>query len=54
MSKKILVSGSAGYLGTVLVPKLVESGYEITCLDRFSRGLDGFINIVGKDVNIIK
>ena len=54
MSKKILVSGSAGYLGTVLVPKLVESSYEITCLDRFSRGVDDFINIVGKDVNIIK
>ena len=53
-NNKILVSGSAGYLGIILVPKLVESGYQVTCLDRFSRGIDDFTNIVGKDVNIIK
>jgi nucleoside-diphosphate-sugar epimerase len=53
-NSKVLISGSAGYLGTVLVPKLVESGYQVTCLDRFSRGIDNFVNIVGKDVKIIK
>ncbi len=54
INSKILVSGSAGYLGTILIPKLVESGYQVTCLDRFSRGVNDFVNIVGKDVNIIK
>ena len=53
-NSKILISGSAGYLGTVLVPNLIKSGYQITCLDRFSRGVDNFLNIVGKEVDIIK
>ena len=53
-NKKILISGSAGYLGTILIPNLIESGYEITCLDRFSRGIDNFTKIVGENVEIIK
>ena len=53
-NEKILISGSAGYLGTILVPNLIESGYQVTCLDRFSRGIDNFTKIVGEDVEIIK
>ena len=53
-NEKILISGSAGYLGTILVPNLIESGYQVTCLDRFSRGIDNFTKIVGENVEIIK
>jgi len=31
--KKIFITGGAGYIGSKLVPKLLESGYEVTVLD---------------------
>ena len=31
--KKVLVTGSEGYIGTVMVPMLVESGFEVVGLD---------------------
>ena len=34
MPAKILVSGSSGLIGAVLIPSLKSSGYEITCLVR--------------------
>ena len=31
--KRIFISGGAGYVGAVLVPKLLNQGYDITVLD---------------------
>lgn len=38
MSKTILVTGGAGYVGSVLIPKLIDYNYNVKCLDRFFFG----------------
>ncbi|MBU1858286.1 MAG: SDR family oxidoreductase [Verrucomicrobia bacterium] len=39
--KKVLVTGGAGYVGCVLVPKLLEAGYAVVVYDLLLFGADG-------------
>ena len=40
MNKTILVTGAGGYIGTTLVPLLLEQGYQVVALDRYFFGVD--------------
>jgi len=49
---KILIAGGAGYIGSVLIPKLLERGYEIDVIDLFWFGnqLPGQVGVLNKDI----
>jgi Nucleoside-diphosphate-sugar epimerases len=40
MAKTVLVTGAGGYIGSVLVPKLLNKGYHVKAIDRFFFGTD--------------
>ena len=47
--KKVFIIGGAGYVGSALVPKMLESGYHVTVYDLFIYGED----VLEKDPNLI-
>ncbi len=49
---KILVAGGAGYVGSVLVPNLIEHGYEADVIDLlwFGSNLPKEVNVIQKDL----
>lgn len=57
-SKKILVTGGAGYIGAHTVAELISSGYEPVIVDNFSRSdrtlLDGMEKLTHKKVEFIE
>ncbi len=44
---QVCVPGGAGYVGAVLVPKLLARGHRVTVLDNYQFGRDVFANIRG-------
>jgi nucleoside-diphosphate-sugar epimerase len=50
---KVLVTGGAGYIGSVLCRMLIEKGFDVMCLDRFFFGFDSIEEIRDK-IKIIK
>jgi len=45
--KKILVTGGAGYVGSILVRRLLESGYRVICLDKLMFGGESLLDVWG-------
>ena len=49
---RILIAGGAGYIGSVLIPRLIERGYEIDVIDLlwFGNHLPDGVNIIHQDI----
>ncbi|MCS7215716.1 MAG: SDR family oxidoreductase [Thermodesulfovibrio sp.] len=58
--KRVLVTGAGGYIGSVLVPKLLQKGYEVIAVDRFFFGKEklkpvgDMLNIIQEDTRFLK
>jgi nucleoside-diphosphate-sugar epimerase len=50
---RVLVTGGAGYIGSILCRMLLEKGYDVTCLDRFFFGFDSIREIEDK-IRVVK
>lgn len=47
--KKLLVTGGAGYVGSVMVPALLDKGYEVTVLDNLMYGQTSLLGLADRE-----
>lgn len=45
MTKRILVTGGAGYIGSTMIPELLAAGYRVTVLDNFMFGQNSLAHV---------
>lgn len=58
MSKRILITGATGYLGSHTIVELIEAGYDVIGVDNFSNSnptvLKGIESIVGRPIDFVE
>ncbi|TKB46806.1 SDR family oxidoreductase [Ferrimonas sediminicola] len=47
MPQQVLVTGGAGYIGAILLPKLLERGDSVTVIDKLLWGIGPLLSIIG-------
>lgn len=52
--KRVMVTGGAGYVGSSLIPKLLNAGYEVSVLDLYLYGEDLFKDYRGPKLREVK
>ena len=51
---KILVTGGAGYIGSILVPILLKENFEVTVIDNFMYKQNTLLDVIGtKNLEVI-
>lgn len=53
--QKILITGGAGYIGSILVPELLRAGHEVTVIDNFLYSQTSLLDVCNfKNLSIIR